>query len=94
MKYILTLLLCFSLLSCSDQSGSAYGSATDAEGYHDSDTEAASETVHVCKGRYAEVFHARNFCAGLNNCKAVVEPVSLNEAKEMGRRACLRCYGF
>jgi len=49
-------------------------------------------TVYICTGPRAETYHRSDRCSGLNRCSGSVIAVSLSNAKEMGRRACKRCY--
>ena len=51
----------------------------------------SSDTVYICKGRYAKVYHTSANCSGLTNCKGGIEKVSLFEAKAMGRTPCKKC---
>lgn len=50
------------------------------------------ETVYICTGPKAEVYHSRTNCRGLNRCSGDVKKVTLSKAIEMGRRACKICY--
>ena len=50
------------------------------------------ETVYICTGPKAEVYHSRTNCRGLNRCSDDVKKVTLSKAIEMGRRACKICY--
>ena len=50
------------------------------------------ETVYICTGPKAEVYHARKNCRGLNRCSGSSKMVSLAKAIEMGRRACKICW--
>ena len=42
--------------------------------------------------RYAKVYHSNKNCKGLDNCKGEVKLVSLETAKQQGKRACKLCY--
>ena len=48
--------------------------------------------VWVCTGDCSERYHAYDNCKGLSNCRASVEEVSLQEAENMGRTPCRKCY--
>lgn len=48
--------------------------------------------VYICTGRYAKVYHSNKNCKGLDNCKGEVKLVSLETAKQQGKRACKLCY--
>ncbi len=50
------------------------------------------ETVYICTGPKAEVYHSKSNCRGLNRCSGDVRKVTLSKAIEMGRRACKICY--
>lgn len=49
-------------------------------------------TVYICTGPKAKVYHRTSNCSGLNSCSGNVISVSISKAKEMGRRACKKCY--
>ena len=40
----------------------------------------------------AQVYHSNKNCKGLDNCKGEVKLVSLETAKQQGKRACKLCY--
>lgn len=48
--------------------------------------------VYICTGKYAKVYHSNKNCKGLDNCKGEVKLVSLETAKQQGKRACKLCY--
>ena len=52
-----------------------------------------SQLVYVCTGEYAKVFHSKNNCSGLNNCKSSILLVSESEAKNKYnlQRPCCIC---
>lgn len=50
------------------------------------------ETVYICTGPKAEVYHARKNCRGLNRCSGSIKTVSPSKAVQMGRRACKICW--
>ena len=50
------------------------------------------ETVYICTGPKAEVYHARKNCRGLNKCSGSIKTISLSKAVQMGRRACKICW--
>jgi hypothetical protein len=50
------------------------------------------DSVYVCMGKYAKVYHSTPNCKGLRNCKGGVIKVSYGYAtKKLGRRACELC---
>lgn len=51
----------------------------------------ASESVYICTGPQSRVYHKTDGCCGLNRCSGSIEMVSLEKAKDMGRRACEIC---
>ena len=50
------------------------------------------DSVYVCTGPQSEVYHKTDDCIGLRNCSREIKAISLDEAKEMGRRECGMCY--
>ena len=48
-------------------------------------------TVIICNGKSAKVYHKYQ-CKGLKSCKSGTSTVTLNKAKELGRRQCRICY--
>ena len=53
---------------------------------------AHAQSVYIATSNSAVAYHKSRDCGYLNNAKTV-RPVSLSDAKEMGRRACTACYG-
>ena len=49
-------------------------------------------SVYICTGPKAKVYHRTARCSGLNRCSGDIVSVSLEKAKQMGRRACKKCY--
>ena len=50
------------------------------------------DSVWLCMGKYAKVYHATANCKGLRNCKGQIVKVSLSDAiNKYGRRACEIC---
>ena len=49
-------------------------------------------SVYICTGPKAKVYHRTDRCSGLNRCSGDIVSVSLEKAKQMGRRACKKCY--
>ncbi len=49
------------------------------------------ETVYICTGPKAEVYHSTTKCRGLNRCSGEIKAVSLEKIKK-SRRACRICY--
>lgn len=54
----------------------------------------SSTTVYVCTKGTAYAYHAKKTCRNLKRCveEGHVKAVSLEKAKDMGRRACKVCY--
>lgn len=50
------------------------------------------DSVYICTGPKATVYHASKKCKGLSRCSGEVKEISLTDAKEMGRRSCKICY--
>lgn len=48
--------------------------------------------VYICTGPKAKAYHKTDRCRGLNRCSGKVVSVSLEKAKQMGRRPCGICY--
>lgn len=48
--------------------------------------------VYICTGKYAKVYHSKKNCRGLNNCKGEIKYITLDQAKDQGKRACKICY--
>ena len=49
--------------------------------------------VWICTGPGAYAYHNNRACSGLNNCKASIKQVTLEEAvKKYGRQPCKKCY--
>lgn len=57
-----------------------------------SDKKTNGETVYVCMGSSATRYHKTEECPSFANCKSGVEAMSVEEAQDMGRTPCLRCY--
>ena len=51
-----------------------------------------SDTVYICTGSLSKTYHRADDCMGLSRCSREIKTVSLDEAKEMGRRECRICY--
>lgn len=49
------------------------------------------EQVYVCTGPQAKSYHNDANCMGLQSCSAEVEQVSIEEAKDEGRKPCRYC---
>lgn len=50
-----------------------------------------SDTVYICTGPKAKVYHKYKDCKGLRNCSGDVKEISLEKAKR-SRRPCKICY--
>ncbi len=48
--------------------------------------------VYICTGKTAYAYHCTNTCRGLNKCSAEIKKVTLDYAKQIGRRSCSICY--
>ena len=82
-KFVFVLFV-FLLASCDNTSrhlGSVHGIMVEVE-----------ERVYVCTGPMSQCYHRDSDCYGLENCSASVRAVSLQEARQMGRRPCKLCY--
>ena len=49
-------------------------------------------SVYICTGPKSKAYHRTDRCSGLNRCSGDIVSVSLEKAKQMGRRACKKCY--
>lgn len=63
---------------------------TEINGLYDSNTK-STEYVYVCTGPKAKSYHKDENCMGLQSCSAEVEQVSIEEAKDEGRKPCRYC---
>ena len=59
-----------------------------------SDEKSKSKTVYVCMGSSATRYHKTDECPSLGNCKRGIEAMSVDEAEDMGRTPCRRCYNL
>lgn len=50
-----------------------------------------SDTVYICTGPKAKVYHKYKDCRGLDRCSGDIKEISLEKAKKM-RRPCKICY--
>ena len=48
----------------------------------------SQNSVFICQGPRAKVYHKAKNCKGLNNCSTDLKAVTVRQAKNMGRRAC------
>lgn len=48
--------------------------------------------VWICTGKSSECYHSNKSCKGLNSCRAEKKEVTLEYAKDLGRRPCKICY--
>lgn len=44
--------------------------------------------VYICKGPSSKVYHKSNRCKGLSNCSTEIYKVTIEDAKNLGRRSC------
>ena len=55
-------------------------------------TPVKKDSVYICTGKYATVYHINSTCKGLKSCKSEVVKVSLKDAMTKdNRRACKEC---
>ena len=47
--------------------------------------------VYICTGPSSKVYHTSPKCNGLRNCSKDIKKVTLEQAQQMGRRACKIC---
>ncbi len=61
---------------------------------HTDDTSGSEKEklVWICTGRSSECYHSDKSCKGLNSCRAEKKEVTLEYAKDLGRRPCKMCY--
>lgn len=50
-----------------------------------------SDTVYICTGPKAKVYHKYKDCRGLDRCSGDIKEISLEKAKKI-RRPCKICY--
>jgi hypothetical protein len=50
-----------------------------------------ADVVYICTGPMSQCYHIDRNCYGLHSCSKQIQSVSLEEAQEMGRRACRFC---
>lgn len=48
--------------------------------------------VYICTGPSSKKFHYNESCDGLSSCSREVECITLEQAENMGRTPCKRCY--
>jgi hypothetical protein len=44
--------------------------------------------VYICQGPHSKVYHRSQNCKGLSNCSTELKEITVQEAQNMGRRAC------
>lgn len=54
-------------------------------------TTAEQSYVYICTGPSSKVYHTSPKCNGLRNCSKDIKKVTLEQAQQMGRRACKIC---
>jgi len=54
-------------------------------------TSDSKDSVYICTGRYAHVYHQSRACEGLDDCNGSIEEISITKAERMGRRPCKLC---
>lgn len=52
----------------------------------------STAAVYLCMSQSSYAYHKTNKCGFYNQCKASRKEVTLQEAKDMGRKACKGCY--
>jgi ureidoglycolate hydrolase len=52
----------------------------------------SNEKVYVCKSSTSVAYHNNINCYGLKKCTHQIISVTIDEAKNMGKRACKICY--
>ena len=53
---------------------------------------ASGPYVYICTGPQSQCYHKTSSCRGLNSCSKDIRKISLEDAKNMGRRPCRICY--
>lgn len=51
-----------------------------------------SAAVYVCMSKGSVAYHSSDHCAGLNRCSHEVKAMTADDAAQLGKRACLKCY--
>ena len=54
-------------------------------------SDVANNEVTICMSKGSYAYHSKT-CRGVNACKSELKKVSIEEAKQMGRRECGYCY--
>lgn len=49
-------------------------------------------SVYVCMSKSSLAYHNRDNCAGLNRCNHEVKSMSVDDAQNLGKRECMKCY--
>ena len=49
-------------------------------------------TVYVCMSQGSVAYHDSDGCLGLNRCTHTIKTMSEAQARELGKRACRKCY--
>lgn len=55
-------------------------------------TEQTDTKVYICQGSMSECYHKTKDCRGLENCSTDIKEITLEQAKQLGRRPCGYCY--
>lgn len=50
------------------------------------------DTVFICLGSGSKKFHSTMACPGMQNCNSGAEAITREEAEDIGRTHCRRCY--
>lgn len=58
---------------------------------HINNDEVSTWSYYICTGRSSKVFHRKNNCKGLDNCKGTIETVTYSKAESLRRRPCRIC---
>ncbi len=48
--------------------------------------------VYICTGGSSVVYHKTKTCKGLTKCSKEIQSITIEKAKELGRRECKICY--
>lgn len=51
-----------------------------------------STYVYICTGPSSTKYHKTSKCRGLNSCSRDIVKVTIEKAKELGRKPCKLCY--
>jgi len=91
LSLLIALLFVLGLAAPAQAPKQAAGTATKEEAVKQPEKKKETNVV-ICNGKTAYAYHKDSKCKGLKNCKGGTKTVTLEKAKEMGRKPCGYCY--